>query len=126
MISIISSGGGSGNLADYVVEYGTEGIWTWRKWNSGIAECYLTTILKDTFTFAFNELGGKAYKKTYTFPSSLFIDLPSGVANGRVGSDIGWAMANVQSKDQVVIYVVSEQDVSSCTIFGMTFIGKWK
>lgn len=26
--------------ADYIVEQGTDGIWTYRKWNSGIAECW--------------------------------------------------------------------------------------
>lgn len=33
--------------ADYIVEQGTSGNWTYRKWNSGIAECwgeYKTTI----------------------------------------------------------------------------------
>lgn len=33
-------GGGTGNLADYVVEQGTSGSWTYRKWNSGVAECW--------------------------------------------------------------------------------------
>lgn len=27
-------------LADYIVEEGTNGIWTYRKWDSGIAECW--------------------------------------------------------------------------------------
>lgn len=27
-------------MGDYVIEEGTEGIWTYRKWNSGIAECW--------------------------------------------------------------------------------------
>jgi hypothetical protein len=27
-------------LSDFVVEQGTNGIWTYRKWNSGIAECW--------------------------------------------------------------------------------------
>ena len=27
---------------DYIVEQGTSGIWTYRKWNSGIAECWGT------------------------------------------------------------------------------------
>lgn len=27
-------------ITDYVVEHGTSGIWTYRKWNSGIAECW--------------------------------------------------------------------------------------
>lgn len=26
--------------SDYVVDYGTSGIWTYRKWDSGIAECW--------------------------------------------------------------------------------------
>ena len=26
-------------ITDFVVEQGTTGIWTYRKWNSGIAEC---------------------------------------------------------------------------------------
>lgn len=25
---------------DYIVEQGTSGIWTYRKWNSGVAECW--------------------------------------------------------------------------------------
>ena len=34
--------GGAGTLpvADYVVAQGTSGIWTYRKWNSGVAECW--------------------------------------------------------------------------------------
>ena len=27
-------------INDYVIEQGTEGIWTYRKWNSGLAECW--------------------------------------------------------------------------------------
>jgi hypothetical protein len=30
----------TGNTNDFVVEQGTNGIWTYRKWNSGIAECW--------------------------------------------------------------------------------------
>lgn len=33
-------GGGTGNLADYVMEQGTSGAWTYRKWASGVAECW--------------------------------------------------------------------------------------
>ena len=28
------------HAVDYVVEQGTDGIWTYRKWNSGVAECW--------------------------------------------------------------------------------------
>lgn len=30
----------SNNTADYVIEQGTQGDWTYRKWNSGFAECW--------------------------------------------------------------------------------------
>jgi hypothetical protein len=34
---------GGKTVGDFVVEYGTSGIWTYRKWASGIAECWGTT-----------------------------------------------------------------------------------
>ena len=30
---------------DYIVSYGTDGIWTYQKWNSGIAKCWGTTTI---------------------------------------------------------------------------------
>lgn len=52
--------------ADFVVEQGTSGIWTYRKWNSGIAECWgkrsstaassgTTTVSQALPTFLINE-----------------------------------------------------------------------
>lgn len=48
--SVISSGtvsggsggfaGGGGGGADYITEQGTTGVWTWRKWASGVAEMW--------------------------------------------------------------------------------------
>ncbi len=32
----------TGNTKDYIVEQGTSGVWTYRKWNSGLAECWGT------------------------------------------------------------------------------------
>ncbi len=32
-----------GNMADFVVAQGTSGIWRWRKWSSGLAECWGNT-----------------------------------------------------------------------------------
>lgn len=37
---------------DYIVEQGTNGVWYYRKWNSGIAECWACT----NFTFSNNQL----------------------------------------------------------------------
>lgn len=35
---------------DYVVEQGTSGIWTYRKWASGIAECWSTGYVEEEVT----------------------------------------------------------------------------
>lgn len=35
------------DIDDYVVEQGTSGIWTYRKWNSGIAECWTYWIAQN-------------------------------------------------------------------------------
>lgn len=43
-------------LGDYVVEQGTSGIWTYRKWNSGIAECWGKTSIQPVCSRAFGNI----------------------------------------------------------------------
>ena len=63
------------SAADYVIEEGTDGIWTYRKWNSGIAECWGTQ--------SFTGINGTAWGNQYTanvgyvdYPVGLFITTP--------------------------------------------------
>lgn len=68
-------GGGTGNLADYVVEQGTSGIWTYRKWNSGIAECWGEVTVNTAITDAL----GAMYMTTtnyFSWPDALFSAAP--------------------------------------------------
>lgn len=70
---------GGNNVDDYVVETGTSGIWTYRKWNSGIAECWGTATYSTSFDQAYTWLGGTAYiclEKSTSFPSGLFKSTP--------------------------------------------------
>ena len=62
---------------DYIVEQGISGIWTYRKWNSGIAECWGTT---SEITVTGCESWGSIYiadgvipEQTYPFN---FIEIP--------------------------------------------------
>lgn len=65
-----------GLIADYVVEYGTSGIWTYRKWASGIAECWGVITTTITHWDAWSGLyEGKPVSKA-SFPTGLFIDTP--------------------------------------------------
>ena len=69
--------GGAGTLpvADYVVEQSIGGSWTYRKWNSGIAECWCA--VDDTVTYEGSTLGGYLYYTGYyTYPFN-FISAPT-------------------------------------------------
>lgn len=81
--SVISSGGVGSNAgsseglsADYVVAQGTTGIWTYRKWSSGIAECWgaqsYSNITVDSAWGSVYESAGQ----NLTFPSGLFTAAP--------------------------------------------------
>ena len=65
--------GGAGTLpvADYVIEQGTSGIWTYRKWNSGLAECWGEVV---TNTAIKDALGAMYMTVTdyFSWPNALF------------------------------------------------------
>ena len=83
--SVISSGvgsigsfGGDNSVAgaDYVVEQGTSGIWTYRKWSSGIAECLGAQSYSN---IGVSSAWGSVYEsdgQKLAFPSGLFTAAP--------------------------------------------------
>lgn len=62
---------------DYIVEQGVSGNWVYRKWNSGIAECW-GIIKTGTYTNT-NTWGSGKYMNlgSVSFPSSFFIAKPT-------------------------------------------------
>ena len=65
-----------GTAADYVVEQGAEGIWTYRKWASGTVECWGALSCSN---IAVDSAWGGVYESTgqkLTFPSGLFTAAP--------------------------------------------------
>ena len=61
--------------ADYIVEQVTGGSWTYRKWNSGIAECWCAVA--DTVTYEGAVFGGYLYYTgIYVYPIN-FISAPT-------------------------------------------------
>ena len=62
--------------ADYIVSQGTIGIWTYRKWSSGIAECW---GVQSYSTIDVSSEWGSIYEsdgRKLAFPSGLFIAAP--------------------------------------------------
>lgn len=59
------------NISDYVVEQGTSGVWTYRKWQSGIAECWAEV----THTVGSNYTEGNPVQIKENYPFT-FTDTP--------------------------------------------------
>ena len=117
-------GSGTAPVADYVVEQGKSGIWTYRKWNSGIAECWTTSTLNTTGTFWANIMGGHGFYVNYNFPSGLFSSKPVISGNGRTGTGGGFVFCSGSSTD-VTAYVIGNQDDNNLTL-NIFAKGKWK
>lgn len=59
------------NVNDFVVEQGSSGIWTYRKWASGIAECWGVAEVNTTIQTAFGSIFRGEDTYFYDFPFSF-------------------------------------------------------
>lgn len=112
--------------ADFVISQGTVRIWTYRKWNSGISECWGTdsgTITKYT---TWNGMYG--YQSTVKFPGNLFITAP--VTNYQVYIGSGFAMparGSMSDKNTFHWYALSSDESDNVSYHVECYaIGKWK
>lgn len=115
--------------ADYVVQTGKSGIWTYRLWNSGVAECW-GRLLPTQYTI--NTAWGALYVKDnailrqdYPF---TFKELP--VVSMSLYNTVGncWAYTGtVGSTSQSPAYGLARGTSGSVTVgVELTAIGKWK
>lgn len=70
-----------GLIADYVVETGTSGIWTYRKWNSGVVECW-------GYWFATNASGSRKALEVYLPFAFSSTEYNVGVSLGHNGGTV--------------------------------------
>ena len=115
--------------ADYVVEQGTSGIWTYRKWNSGIAECwgtYTTSISVGNSSSAYSvyrsgNIGIPAYPFTFT-------GTPNVTAVCANGNSMGAWLNHIEPSTTGGVFYLSAGASLSAANRAVTFhvIGKWK
>lgn len=86
---------------DIIIEEGINGIWTYRKWSSGFAQCWGTYVNNSVVV---NAAWGTMYEGligNITYPSNLFIDLPNVFTTFQNNAVAGWIeMAGGRSKTQ--------------------------
>ena len=126
-LGITNTNDKSSDMTAFVVSQGTEGIWTYRKWNSGIAECWGMYQYSTTGTTQWGNIYYNTPTASIAFPTSFFIETPVvsalQVANGVQG------MVAVSSVDTttVKLYNVRGASTGSGTlIFSVHAIGRWK
>lgn len=74
-------------IKDYITEQGTSGIWRYRKWASGVAECWGEYTDEDV---SITTAWGQIYDSTamygyYNYPSGLFVAAPVEQVTARAG-----------------------------------------
>jgi hypothetical protein len=118
---------------DYVVEIGTDGIWTYRKWKSGLAECWgtfdLYTSIKNTFdntntSLYYNENNTEKIKYPFSF-----VKIPYESATLQSSGGLTWLVGKAKnSKDKSGEYrVLSPEELDSNTYSIMLHVkGHWK
>lgn len=113
-----------------VVEQGTAGIWTYRKWSNGTAECWGQQTTHPKLTVAYSALYIAASGPVaWTFPSGLFVSPP--VVNSSIdlkGGVGGTTESNITASSvQTYMYNATAYDASSRdTIVSLSAKGKWK
>ena len=110
-----------GGGQDYVVEQGTSGIWTYRKWASGIAECWGTYSKQ----IAANTVDVNNYMTyPFTFISEPFIT--TGLQGG--GADLyrGQVEPSQTNASQVRLVLINKHTAAVALYMGVHAIGKWK
>ena len=115
---------------DYIVEEVTSGIWTYRKWNSGIVECWTTTTIE--FTFTSTKVWGSVYESPltyYNYPTNLFINDPNVIIQKSGGSggwlEIGTGSSTARTPGIYIVYPV-EKTSSTTAYISIYASDKWK
>lgn len=118
------------NAVDYVVEQGASGNWHYRKWNSGIGECWLPSYNPGTYTIGTTR--GSLYSGanlTLTFPI-VFTSSPSVTGNVSLGTDayVVWLQFNGLGTTTAQCRMVSSGSVAANSnyLISVYVIGRWK
>lgn len=118
----------SDDITDYIVEQGTSGIWTYRKWNSGVAECWGVELKSTAISSSW---GGLYYSSELgtNFPTDFFVDAPTTVSIYVSSALSVWVYNSATfTKNTIKYYLIRPAQVTTGNNFNVRFhaIGRWK
>ena len=117
------------NQVDYIVEQGTSGIWTYRKWNSGMAECWGTYTGTTSYTANAAASGGYRTIISGIALPFTFSAAPKVTASHNGTSSHYWgSVANVATSTTEVGVTLDRGNAVSGGTIVVTFnvVGRWK
>ena len=110
--------------ADYIVEQGKSGVWTYRKWASGVAECWGQPAKSVASSGTF--LGANAYSTNFALPSGLFVSVDSANANPRLGSNYAIPAFIKTTPTSVGVDALSNESGTKDFSANIFVRGRWK
>lgn len=122
------------NYLPKVVESGTSGIWTYRKWSDGTAECWGEVSKTTTFSaWASPIYFGTTYTGRLAYPEGLFISAPISQAILKGCDCDAWlakdSSGSAGDKTQTGSYYLVKVATASGSVpytVGFYAIGKWR
>ena len=111
-------------IADYVIEQGATDGWTWRKWNSGLAECW--------YNYSYSLPAAKASNEqidfTYNLPFTFKTRDPAQIGRQNNGWMISPPYEQTLKMDKVnpVCWVQASISAGTNISFAMYVKGTWK
>lgn len=110
-----------------IVEQGTSGIWTYRKWSDGTAECWGRDVRSITGTSATAPWTGYMFNVgSLNYPSNLFVEVPTVTVTGAVGAEycvVSYARGYLAL---VSIALTSNRSGSQTCTSNVHAIGRWQ
>ena len=123
----------SNNTKDYIVEQGTSGIWTYRKWNSGLAECWGVYTMTSAATKAWGALYYSDtlaprinYPFTFTTRPQESAFLHGSSVAGWVYPEAGGIGLNTTTQTGQYGFLRPTSIASSEVKYEYTVVGRWK
>ena len=117
---------------DIIIEKGTSGIWTYRKWKSGVAECWGKTERTLTIDQSWGSMYGTrtAQVVSENFPSGLFVQTPNITVSAAATSGYSGFISSDKSASATSTgsYSIARPTTASSVKYDFSFYakGRWK
>lgn len=130
-LCIYGVAGTTDTIADYVIAYGTSGIWRYRKWDSGYAECFgvkSVSVSSSTSTTWGNlyttgvVVGAQSYPFTFT---SVPVEVITGEFSGNLAIPLANSVNTTTATAQVYLTKPTTSSLSGTLYIRYHVFGKW-